>query len=155
MFKYIKYCLYLNVCDEVLLLHNKPVELVLQSCHSFDHGSKTNWIVIFLFHITWIVSGHKSSRCCLTWLLSWWTVPLSPAAVAQGFCPLSAAERSPPSCRRSRCRFRFGWSLIVFNCIVLFTLHWNNCDYERRATISLRYTWVEVVICEISGSVCK
>lgn len=86
-------------------------------------------------------------RCCLTWLLSWWTAPLSPAAPAQGFYLQSVVERSPPSCRHSCHRFRFVCYLLVFRWW-MSTSKWlyHKTMAERALILHMCGTGVEVVI---------
>lgn len=47
--------LYLDVCNEVLLLHNQSVELVLQGRHSLDDASET-----WRRHMLKICVGHRT-----------------------------------------------------------------------------------------------
>lgn len=81
----------------------------------------------------------------LTLLLSWWTVPLSPAAQAQGSCPQPAVERFLPSCRRSRYGVNVDRYFVIlkFN-NVNFPLKYLNSVNDRQNLLS--HTCVEVVI---------
>lgn len=93
------------------LIHNKLTKQDWRFCWCMckSHQQSSRQDVVYIYN-AWYFS--------LTWPPSWWTGRPAPAAPAQGFSLQSAAGRSPPSCRRTYQRFRFGYD--CFN-----TIRWN------------------------------
>lgn len=107
-----------NMCIDQIFLSLHTVAM-----HQYWQTEKFKQMINAFCHVIpntkhWLLAWNISPWtvwCGPTWLPSWWTAPLAPAAPAQGSSPRFAVEPPPPSCRRGRNKLFFYGFLVTLH----------------------------------------